>query len=65
MNLINSPSVIIHLNPRDNVGVASKAVPEGIPIDKKARLLKKILMRDIKLRSLISKMVRPYLNMAS
>ncbi|WNL41841.1 altronate dehydratase family protein [Halomonas sp. PAMB 3264] len=34
MDLINSPSVIIHLNSRDNVGVASKAVPQGIPIDK-------------------------------
>ncbi|MCS2608294.1 UxaA family hydrolase [Halomonas dongshanensis] len=34
MNLINSPTVIIHLNSRDNVGVASKAVPRGIPIDK-------------------------------
>ncbi|MCB8888187.1 UxaA family hydrolase [Vreelandella malpeensis] len=33
MNLINSPSVIIHLNARDNVGVASSPVPQGIPID--------------------------------
>jgi galactarate dehydratase len=38
MDLINSPSVIIHLHPRDNVGVASKAVPKGIPIDKNGTL---------------------------
>lgn len=38
MNLINSPSVIIHLNSRDNVGVASKAVPRGIPIDEDGTL---------------------------
>lgn len=40
MDLINSPSVIIHLNPRDNVGVASKAVPKGIPIDSTGTLAK-------------------------
>ena len=38
MNHINSPSVIIHLNSRDNVGVASKAVPRGIPIDEDGTL---------------------------
>ncbi|MGO3004450.1 MAG: UxaA family hydrolase, partial [Halomonas sp.] len=38
MELINSPSVIIHLNPRDNVGVASTAVPVGVPIDKNGTL---------------------------
>ncbi|TVP50291.1 MAG: altronate dehydratase [Halomonas sp.] len=40
MDLINSPSVIIHLNPRDNVGVASNAVPKGIPIDQNGTLAK-------------------------
>lgn len=40
MDLINSPSVIIQLNPRDNVGVASKAVPIGFPIDKNGTLAK-------------------------
>ncbi|MGE6604895.1 UxaA family hydrolase [Halomonas sp. NPDC076908] len=38
MDLINSPSVIIHLNPRDNVGVASNAVPKGFPIDQNGTL---------------------------
>ncbi|WP_413614859.1 altronate dehydratase family protein [Halomonas cupida] len=38
MNLINSPSVIIRLNPRDNVGVAAQAVPEGIPVDEEGTL---------------------------
>lgn len=40
MDLINSPSVIIQLNSRDNVGVASKAVPKGIPIDQSDTLAK-------------------------